>query len=121
MELVSSNKMFCGEQRVYRHPSASCACDMQFGVFLPPAALQADADKLPTLFWLSGLTCTEQNFVTKAGAQKLAAELGLIVVAPDTSPRGESVPDDAEGAYDFGLGAGFLFRAARKSRSALLS
>ena len=113
MELLSENKMFGGVQRVYRHPSASCHCDMQVAVFLPAQALQPDAAPLPSLFWLSGLTCTEQNFITKAGAQRKAAELGMILVAPDTSPRGDDVPDDPGQAYDFGLGAGFYVDATQ--------
>ena len=113
MELLGENKMHGGVQRVYRHRSQSCDCDMQFAVFLPARALQAGARPMPALFWLSGLTCTEQNFITKAGAQRKAAELGMILVAPDTSPRGDGVPDDAEQAYDFGLGAGFYVDATQ--------
>ncbi len=78
---------------------------MRFSAFAPPKAL--DGSRVPVVWWLSGLTCTEENFAVKAGAQRIAAELGLLVIAPDTSPRGEGVPDDARGAYDFGLGAGF--------------
>ena len=113
MELLSENKIHGGVQRVFRHRASSCDCDMQFAVFLPAQALRANAAPLPTLFWLSGLTCTEQNFITKAGAQRKAAELGMILVAPDTSPRGDGVPDDAERAYDFGLGAGFYVDATQ--------
>ena len=80
---------------------------MNFGIYLPDN-ISAPA---PALFWLSGLTCTENNFITKAGAQRVASELGMILVAPDTSPRGEGVPDDPDGAYDFGLGAGFYVNA----------
>jgi len=83
---------------------------MTFAVFLPP---QAEAGRVPVLYWLSGLTCTDENFVTKAGAQQFAAEHGIAVVAPDTSPRGDGVPDDPEGAYDFGLGAGFYVNATQ--------
>lgn len=108
MEIKSRNKCFGGEQRVYAHASSSLSCEMRFAAFLPPGA---EGKKLPALFWLSGLTCTEENFTVKAGAQRIAAELGLIVVAPDTSPRGEGVPDDPQGAYDFGLGAGFYVDA----------
>jgi S-formylglutathione hydrolase len=82
---------------------------MQFSVYLPPQA-QA-GQRVPVVYWLSGLTCTDQNFATKAGAQRVAAELGVAVVLPDTSPRGEDVPDDADKAYDFGLGAGFYVDA----------
>ena len=83
---------------------------MNFSVFVPP--LDGDR-KAPVLYWLSGLTCTDENFVQKAGAQRVAAELGVILVAPDTSPRGEGVPDDPEGAYDLGLGAGFYLNASQ--------
>lgn len=115
MELRSSNKSFSGEQRIYTHSAQTLSCDMNFAAYLPPVALeQGAAKKLPTLVWLSGLTCTEENFVVKAGAQKLASELGLIVIAPDTSPRGTDVPDDPDGAYDFGLGAGFYVNATRE-------
>jgi S-formylglutathione hydrolase len=87
---------------------------MTFSVFLPEQ-LSTGADiKLPVLYWLSGLTCNDENFVQKAGAQKLASELGLILVAPDTSPRGEGVPDDPEGAYDLGHGAGFYVNATQE-------
>jgi len=85
-------------------------CDMTFSIYLPP---QAERGVVPVLYWLSGLTCTDENFVTKAGAQRYAAEHGIAIVAPDTSPRGEGVPDDPEGAYDFGLGAGFYVNATQ--------
>jgi S-formylglutathione hydrolase len=85
--------------------------DMRLSVYLPP---QAETGPVPVVWFLSGLTCTEENFTVKAGAQRVAAELGLMVVAPDTSPRGEGVPDDPEGAYDFGLGAGFYVDATRE-------
>lgn len=107
--LVSENKSFGGWHRRYRHRSASLDCDMVFAVFMPPGA-SADAP-VPVLYWLSGLTCTDENFMQKAGAQRLAAELGLAIVAPDTSPRGDGVPGDPEGAWDFGLGAGFYVDA----------
>lgn len=81
---------------------------MNFSIFLPP---RAEGEKVPVVYWLSGLTCTDENFVIKAGAQRYAAELGLAVVAPDTSPRGDGVPDDPDGAWDFGLGAGFYLNA----------
>lgn len=112
MELLSSNRSFGGWHRRYRHHSAILNCDMVFGIYLPPQAEQGQ--KLPVLYWLSGLTCTDENFMQKAGAQRLAAELGLILVAPDTSPRGSEVPDDPEGAWDFGLGAGFYLNATQK-------
>ncbi|MCP5080266.1 MAG: S-formylglutathione hydrolase [Alphaproteobacteria bacterium] len=101
---------FGGEQLQFIHQSAACKCPMTFSIFLPP---QAKAGKVPVVWWLSGLTCTDQNFVTKAGAQGTAAELGVAVIAPDTSPRGEGVPDDPEGAYDFGLAAGFYVNATQ--------
>lgn len=97
-----------GWQDVYQHQSEVLGCAMTFAVFLPP---QAETARLPVLYWLSGLTCTEQNFITKAGAQRYAAEHGLILVAPDTSPRGEAVADDP--AYDLGQGAGFYLNASQ--------
>ncbi len=108
MEKIASNKMFGGEQRRYKHGSETLSCDMHFSIYLPP---QVSAGPVPVLYWLSGLTGTDENFVIKAGAQRIAAELGLAIVTADTSPRGGDVPDDAEGAYDFGLGAGFYLNA----------
>ena len=108
MESISYNKMFGGEQRRYKHVSESLSCDMFFSIYLPP---QVSGGPVPVLYWLSGLTGTDENFVIKAGAQRTAAELGLIIVTADTSPRGEGVPDDPEQAYDFGLGAGFYLNA----------
>lgn len=108
MKPISENKIHGGVQAVYVHASESCACEMRVSVFLPP---QAKDGPCPVVVWLSGLTCTEENFVIKAGAQRMAAELGLIIVAPDTSPRGDDVPDDA--AYDFGKGAGFYLNATQ--------
>lgn len=87
MELLSTNLCFGGEHRRYRHASHALACDMEFAVFLPPAALGPEPAPVPVLYWLSGLTCTDQNFMQKAGAQRLAAQLGLAIVCPDTSPR----------------------------------
>ncbi|WP_379654564.1 S-formylglutathione hydrolase [Pseudoxanthomonas sp. UC19_8] len=110
MERIEHRACFGGWQDVYRHSSQVLGCHMNFAVYLPPQA-QAGA-KLPVLYWLSGLTCTEQNFITKAGAQRYAAEHGVIVVAPDTSPRGEEVAD-AEG-YDLGKGAGFYVNATQQ-------
>jgi S-formylglutathione hydrolase len=98
-----------GWQEVYRHPSQTLGCDMNFGIYLPP---QVASRRLPVLYWLSGLTCNEQNFITKAGAQRYAAEHGLILVTPDTSPRGDEVAD-AEG-YDLGKGAGFYVNATEQ-------
>ena len=112
LEIVSRNKSFGGWHTRYRHRSAVLDCDMRFAVYLPPQAEQGG--KLPVLYWLSGLTCTDENFMQKAGAQRLAAELGLILVAPDTSPRGAGVPDDPQGAWDFGLGAGFYVNASQQ-------
>lgn len=99
-----------GWQDVYRHDSQVLGCPMKVAVYLPPQAAEAGA-ALPVLYWLSGLTCTEQNFITKAGVQRYAAEHGVIVVAPDTSPRGDAVADDA--AYDLGQGAGFYLNATQ--------
>ncbi|WP_025822748.1 S-formylglutathione hydrolase [Shewanella marina] len=107
---ISANKVFGGWHKQYTHRSSSLNCDMRFAIFLPP---QAANEPVPVLYWLSGLTCTDENFMQKAGAMRLAAELGMAIVAPDTSPRGEDVPDDAEGAYDFGLGAGFYVNATQ--------
>ena len=111
MECISTNRCFGGQQRRYRHASETLNCDMTFSVFLPP---QAEAGKVPVVYWLSGLTCTDENFMTKAGAQRYAAELGIALVAPDTSPRGEGVPDDPDGGYDLGLGAGFYVNATQE-------
>lgn len=108
MERIASNKMFGGEQRRYKHKSDTLSCDMHFSIYLPPQVSEA---VVPVLYWLSGLTGTDENFVIKAGAQRVASELGLAIVMGDTSPRGEGVPDDAEQAYDFGLGAGFYLNA----------
>jgi S-formylglutathione hydrolase len=112
LEIVSSNKSAGGWHKRYRHHSAVLGCDMGFAVYLPPQAEQGE--ELPVLYWLSGLTCTDENFMQKAGAHKLAAELGLIIVVPDTSPRGADVPDDPDKAWDFGLGAGFYLNAAQQ-------
>lgn len=111
MELIDSHKIFAGKQLRYRHRSGVLNCDMVFSIYLPP---QAEHGPVPVLYWLSGLTCDDQNFVTKAGAQRYAAEHGIAIVAPDTSPRGEAVPDDAESAWDFGLAAGFYVDASEK-------
>jgi S-formylglutathione hydrolase len=111
LEQVSANKMFGGKQVKFKHASTTLGCDMIFSVYLPPNA--KDGSKVPVIYWLSGLTCTDDNFVQKAGAQQYAAEFGVAIVCPDTSPRGEGVPDDAEKAYDFGLGAGFYVNATQ--------
>ncbi|MEO9903904.1 S-formylglutathione hydrolase [Nisaea sp.] len=105
---VSEAKAFGGKQFVFSHASSETGTDMRFAAYLPPAAETA---KVPVLWFLSGLTCTEENFTVKAGAQRDAAELGIALIAPDTSPRGDNVPDDPDGAYDFGLGAGFYVDA----------
>ena len=109
MKTLSSVRSFGGLQNQYEHDSAMLNCTMQFSAYLPPQAQQGE--RLPVVYWLSGLTCTDQNFATKAGAQRVAAELGIAIVMPDTSPRGEGVPDDDGKAYDFGLGAGFYVDA----------
>jgi S-formylglutathione hydrolase len=106
METVSESAAFGGVQGVYRHASTVCGCDMTFGLYLPP---QAKAGPVPVLWYLSGLTCTHENAMVKAGAQGWAAEAGIAVVFPDTSPRGEAVADDD--AYDLGQGAGFYVDA----------
>jgi S-formylglutathione hydrolase len=112
LEVVSRNRCFGGEQRVCRHRSVETGTEMRFAVFVPPQA--SEGRRVPVVWFLSGLTCTEENFTVKAGAQRVAAELGLLLVAPDTSPRGGGVPDDPEGAYDFGLGAGFYVDATQE-------
>ena len=106
MQRIESHACFGGTQEVWAHDSSALSCGMRFGIYLPP---QARREPCPVLYWLSGLTCTEQNFITKSGAQLYAAEHGMILVAPDTSPRGEFVAD-ADG-YDLGLGAGFYVNA----------
>jgi len=111
LEVVSRSRCFGGTQFVYRHESSETSTPMRLSVYQPP---QADEGPVPVVWFLSGLTCTEENFTVKAGAQRVAAELGLMIIAPDTSPRGEGVPDDPEGAYDFGLGAGFYVDATRE-------
>ena len=108
MKTVSQNSSFNGIQGVYDHESAACACTMRFAVYVPPHAARM---RVPVVFWLSGLTCTHANFTEKAGAQRVASELGLMLVVPDTSPRGPDVPGDPGGAHDFGLGAGFYVDA----------
>lgn len=110
LEKVSSAASFGGEQARYKHESAVLSCAMHFSVFLPPGA----SEDSPVLYWLSGLTCNDENFVQKAGAQRIAAELGLVIVTPDTSPRGEGVPDAPDAAYDLGLSAGFYLNATQE-------
>lgn len=113
MDRTERHACFGGWQEIWTHDSETLACGMRFGIYLPP---QAHKRPCPVLYWLSGLTCTELNFITKAGAQRHAAEHGLIVVAPDTSPRGTDVADDE--AYDLGQGAGFYVNATRAPWSA---
>lgn len=108
LETISEHPCFGGSVGFYRHASVVNHCDMRFSVYVPP---QAKDGPVPVLTFLSGLTCTEETFMIKSGAQRIAAELGLMLVTPDTSPRGDGVPDDPEGAYDFGLGAGFYLNA----------
>lgn len=112
LELIGSQKTFGGWHQRYRHFSRTLNCEMVFAIYLPPQAEPEAA--LPALYWLSGLTCTDENFMQKAGAQRVAAELGLVLVAPDTSPRGSGVPGDPDGAWDFGLGAGFYLNATQE-------
>ena len=111
-ERLSSNKSFGGEHVRFKHRSDVLGCEMVYAVYLPPQALAGE--KVPFLYWLSGLTCTDENFMQKAGAQRVAAELGIALVAPDTSPRGPDVPGDPDGAWDFGIGAGFYVDATEE-------
>ena len=113
MQCIESHASFDGTQEVWSHRSSALDCEMRFGIYLPP---QARDRACPVLYWLSGLACTEQNFITKSGAQRYAAGHGVILVAPDTSPRGGEVAD-AEG-YDIGLGAGFYLNATQTPWSA---
>ena len=109
IENLSVNKSFGGWHKQYTHQSKVLNCNMRFAIYLPPQV--SNGQKVPVLYWLSGLTCTDENFMQKAGAQRIAAELGMAIVAPDTSPRGEGVADD-EG-YDLGQGAGFYVNATQ--------
>lgn len=109
MKQIEQHASFGGSQEVWQHASSTLGVDMDFAVYLPPQAKQGPC---PVLYWLSGLTCNEQNFITKAGAQGYAAKHGVILVAPDSSPRGEGVADDE--AYDLGQGAGFYLNATRE-------
>lgn len=111
MQPVSNNLCFGGKQLKFPHQSDELKCEMNFSVYLPP---QAQSKAVPLIYWLSGLTCTDDNFVQKAGAQRYAAEAGVAIICPDTSPRGENIPDDPDGAYDFGLGAGFYVDATEQ-------
>lgn len=109
MELLEEHRCFEGRQQRWRHDSTTLNCAMTFSIFLPPTDGKA---KPPVLYWLSGLTCNDENFTTKAGAQRVAAELGIALVMPDTSPRGDDVADDA--GYDLGKGAGFYLNATQQ-------
>lgn len=113
MELLSTNVCFDGEHRRYRHTSAALGCTMEFAVYLPPQAVSHNPRPVPVLYWLSGLTCNDQNFMQKAGAQKHAAKLGMAIVCPDTSPRGLGLPGEDD-SYDFGTGAGFYINATEQ-------
>ncbi|MFV1590612.1 S-formylglutathione hydrolase [Phaeobacter sp. JH20_39] len=109
MEITSAYKSFGGWTKHYMHHSDTLNCDMRFSIYLPPQT--ANGQKIPVIYWLSGLTCTDENFMQKAGAQRIAAELGVAIVAPDTSPRGDAVANDD--AYDLGQGAGFYVNATQ--------
>ena len=111
LQLLSSHACFGGEQRFYRHTSREIGLPMQFSVYLPPQALAGA--QCPALLYLAGLTCTEETFMVKAGAQQLAAQLGLALIAPDTSPRGANLPGEQD-AWDFGVGAGFYLDATQQ-------
>jgi S-formylglutathione hydrolase len=106
-EVVSQHRCFNGTVGFYKHQAGSTACAMKFAVFTPP---QAQSGRVPVLYYLAGLTCTEETFMIKAGAQRVAAELGIMLVAPDTSPRGLNIPGDSE-SWDFGVAAGFYLDA----------
>jgi len=106
---ISMNKSFDGWHKQYTHQSQTLNCPMQFAIYLPPQA--SNGTKVPVLYWLSGLTCTDENFMQKAGALRIAAELGMAVVAPDTSPRGDKIANDDN--YDLGQGAGFYVNATQ--------
>jgi S-formylglutathione hydrolase len=115
METVSTNRAYGGTQGIYRHASTATGTEMTFSVYVPP---HAEGARLPVVWYLSGLTCTHANVTEKGEYRAACAELGLIFVAPDTSPRGDGVPDDTDGAYDFGLGAGFYVDVTEKPYSA---
>lgn len=110
MQEISANKVFEGYHRRFSHQSEVCGCEMNFAIYLPP---QAKTRKVPVLYWLSGLTCNDENFSTKAGAQRYAAEHGIALVIPDTSPRGLNLPGEDD-SYDFGSGAGFYLNATQE-------
>jgi len=109
IENISANKSFGGWHKQYSHQSISLNCNMRFAIYLPPQV--EEGKKVPVLYWLSGLTCSDENFMQKSGVQRIAAELGIAIVAPDTSPRGDKVADDV--GYDLGQGAGFYVNATQ--------
>lgn len=111
LELKNAHACFGGAQRFYEHSSREIGLPMKFSVYLPPQALMGE--KVPAVLYLAGLTCTEETFMTKANAQRVAAALGIALIAPDTSPRGANVPGEAD-AWDFGVGAGFYLDATRE-------
>lgn len=111
MEQISVNRVFDGELKRFKHSSSTLNCEMTFSIFIPHSV--HEEERFPSVYWLSGLTCTDENFVQKAGAFRAASELGQMLVVPDTSPRGEQVADDPQGAYDLGLGAGFYVNATQ--------
>lgn len=111
IQQLAAQRCFDGWQKRFSHHSTALKCEMQFSVYLPP---QAEFHPVPALYWLSGLTCTDENFSAKSGAQRIAAELGIALIIPDTSPRGEGVPDAPDGSYDLGLGAGFYVNATQQ-------
>lgn len=112
MKIISSQRVFEGELIRFTHASKVTNCEMTASIFLPPIAVSTtNKQSVSTVYWLSGLTCDDQNFAQKAGAFRAAADLNLAIVMPDTSPRGYGVADDNDGAYDFGLGAGFYVNA----------
>jgi S-formylglutathione hydrolase len=111
LRLLSSHRLFDGAQKRYRHRSQTLNCEMNFSIYLPPEP--NNNEKIPVIYWLSGLTCTDENFTIKAGAQRIAAELGMVLVMPDTSPRGEGVAEAPDAAYDLGRGAGFYVNATQ--------
>jgi S-formylglutathione hydrolase len=113
LTVLSEHACFGGVQRFYQHASSAVKLPMRFSVYLPPGADAAGAARLPVLFYLAGLTCTEETFMIKAGAQRVAAELGLILVAPDTSPRGAGAAGETD-SWDFGVGAGFYLDATQE-------
>lgn len=109
IKTINTHKCFGGTQSIHSHVSGETGCVMRFAVFLPPQSINS---RVPVLYWLSGLTCTEENFITKAGAQRVAAELGIAIIVPDTSPRGAGITGEDE-CMDLGTGAGFYLDASQ--------